>query len=209
MSLETEKAALVQAVDALTDAIVGKSNDFKEQLDGHEQALQEAVETRNIDGATEYQGAIRRAIFQGFTAGVEHAARYRSGDFPEPPALGSNDNVYVHFKTPLNVNRDSHMFWFHMTGYSFGSSKIIDETLVGYCYAVQQALISSNGFGNLSPTVYVDPNGNVVLRLLFPSIYYTTIHIDTMQVGDGPLFQHGDLEVQYSYSATVTFAGIA
>lgn len=205
MSLETEKAALLTAVTAMTDAVAQKSTAIKAEIAAHEQDLQATIDTRDIDGDVGYQGVVRRTIFQGFISGTDRLNANVSGDFPTPPNFGTNANIYVHFKTPMNINRDSHMFWFNILGYVYGSSKIADETIVGYCYAVTKSLTNKSAVGNLSPDSYVDSNGNVILRLLLPSIYYTTLRIDTMQVGDGPLFEHGALEVKYSTTATVTF----
>jgi hypothetical protein len=44
------------------------------------------------------------------------------------------------------------------------------------------------------------------LRILVPNIYYTTIRIDTMRVGNGRLFAVGDLKTKLSLAETVVFS---
>jgi hypothetical protein len=58
----------------------------------------------------------------------------------------------------------------------------------------------------MTPACYVDTNGNIVMRILVPSIYYTTIRIDTMRVGNGRLFKLGDLKTKLSLAETVAFS---
>ena len=112
----------------------------------------------------------------------------------------------MHFKVPLNINVHSEMFWFNIKGYSYGTAKIIEETLVGYCYQPTRTLQNVSTFGNMAPAVYADVNGNVVMRILIPNIYYTTVRIDTMRVGNGRLFNLGDLKTKLSLAETVAFS---
>nr|WP_178115145.1 hypothetical protein [Pseudomonas sp. SWRI 103] len=161
---------------------------------------------KDVEGDPNYPGTIRKNIFQGHvygTGGVFEAQAI--GDF-KPTDLGASADVYMHFQIPLNINVNSEMFWFNIKGYSYGAAKIIDETLVGYCYQPTRTLHNVSTFGNMTPAVYVDVNGNVVMRILIPSIYYTTIRIDTMRVGNGRLFNLGDLKNKVSLADTVIFS---
>lgn len=205
MSVETEKMAVHAAAEAFVDRIVEKVETIDQATKSQSDLIEETLGNLDVVGNPEYQGVIRRTIFQGFVAGTNLAGREYSGNFPPPPNLGTNDNIYVHFKTPMKVNRDSHMFWFHFSGYAFGSGKLVDEIFVGYAYAPQNALINQVSVGQLSPYSYVDANRNVILRLTLSSIYYLTLRVDTMRVGDGPLFDNDCFEVQYSTAGSVTF----
>lgn len=119
--------------------------------------------------------------------------------------LGTSDNIYMHFKLPVNINTHDQMFWFNIRGYSYGSATIVDETIVGYCYSPQRAVLNKAVFGNMSPGIYTDSTGNVIMRLKFPSVYVTTIRIDTMQVGIGGLFAVGSLKSKLSLTDKVEF----
>lgn len=44
------------------------------------------------------------------------------------------------------------------------------------------------------------------MRILIPNIYYTTVRIDTMRVGNGRLFNLGDLKTKVSLADTVVFS---
>nr|WP_269802884.1 hypothetical protein [Pseudomonas uvaldensis] len=161
---------------------------------------------KDVEGDPTALGTIRRNVLQGHVYGT--GGSYGStaqGDFTSTE-LGSSTNVYMHFKVPLNVNANSEMFWFNIKGYSYGTAKIIEETLVGYCYQPTRVLQNVATFGNMTPAVYVDTSGNIVMRILIPNIYYTTVRIDTMRVGNGRLFNLGDLKTKLSLSDTVVFS---
>lgn len=208
MSLEAQIAALVQASNNLTAAVDGKIGEIDKEMD---EALAQFEGWRNLKdviGDPAGFGTMRMNILQGHiygTGGEQGASVSDEGSF-QATDLGSSEHVYVHFKVPLNVNINSEMFWFNVKGYSYGTAKIIDETIVGYCYSPVLDITSKSSFGNMTPDVYKDSNGNVVLRLLIPNIYFTTIRVDTMRVGNGRLFNVGDLKTKLSLSQTVVFS---
>lgn len=206
MSLETTIAALVSAANNLTGAVNGKMTAINNTLAAAVTQFDTWRNLKDVEGTPGKAGTIRRNIFQGQVFGTGLPFNVQSGDGFDTVDLGTSLNVYVHFKLPLNVNRDVQMFWFNIKGYSYGSSKIVEETIVGYCYKPQLALINTAAFGNMTPAVYKATNGDIILRLLIPSIYYTTFRIDTMQVGDGVLFNLGDIKTKLSLSDTVVFA---
>ena len=201
------RAALLQSIDRFSTAIQEKTDQLESGIATQELNATQLLELREVDGIPYNIGTARKAIFQGFVANTTGGGEEipSQGDFGAIPNLGTNANVYLHLKVPVNINVDSEMLWFHLTGYAFGSAKMIDETIVGYSYAVSKALLNNNATGNFSPTLYTDASGNVVIRLLFPSIYYTTLKIDTMRVGNGRLFNKGDLVARLSLSANVNF----
>lgn len=211
MSMETTITALVAAANNLTAAVNGKIGSINSTMANALAQFDDWRNLKDVEGDPAAVGTIRRNILQGHiytTGGVDgngvKITPLSIGDFVSTE-LGSMGNVYVHFKVPLNINVNSEMFWFNIQGYSYGTARIIDETLVGYCYQPNRSLHSVSTFGNMTPAAYVDTNGNIVLRILIPSIYYTTIRIDTMRVGNGRLFNVGDLKTQLSLSETVVF----
>ncbi|WP_338724579.1 hypothetical protein V9L16_09985 [Pseudomonas tolaasii] len=212
MSLETTIASLVTAANILTTAVNGKIGSINTTMAGALAQFNEWRNLKDVEGDPAALGTIRRNLFQGHvytTGGVDGAGvkiiPLSQGEFVTTE-LGNMANVYMHFKVPLNINVNSEMFWFNIKGYSYGTAKIIDETLVGYCYQPERSLHSVSTFGNMAPAVYVDSNGNVVMRILIPAIYYTTVRIDTMRVGNGRLFAQGDLKAKLSLAEKVVFS---
>lgn len=211
MSLETTITSLVAAANNLTAAVNGKIGSINTTMAGALAQFNEWRNLKDVEGDPAALGTIRRNLLQGHvytTGGVDgngvKLTPLAQGDFVSTE-LGSMSNVFMHFKVPLNINVNSEMFWFNIQGYSYGTAKIVDETLVGYCYQPDRSLHSVSAFGNMTPNVYADSNGNVVLRILIPNIYYTTIRIDTMRVGNGRLFNVGDLNTQLSLAEKVVF----
>ncbi|WP_321150232.1 hypothetical protein [Aeromonas jandaei] len=208
MSLEAQIAALVQASNNLTSAVNGKIGEIDKEMNAALAQFEEWRNLKDVIGNPVGFGTMRMNILQGHiygTGGSQGSSVSDEGSF-QATDLGSSANVYIHFKIPLNVNIHNEMFWFNIKGYSFGTAKIIDETIVGYCYSPQRDVINKSSFGNMTPDVYKDSNGNVVLRLLIPNIYYTTVRVDTMRVGNGRLFNLGDLKTKLSLSQTVVFS---
>ncbi|MBP1128067.1 MULTISPECIES: hypothetical protein [Pseudomonas] len=206
MSLETTITSLVTAANNLTTAVNGKIGVINSTMATALAQFNEWRNLKDVEGDPTALGTIRRNLLQGHVYGTGGVyATTAQGDFVSTD-LGSSEKVYIHFKIPLNVNRDSEMFWFNVQGYSYGTGRIIDETLVGYCYQPSRSLQSVSTFGNMTPAIYVDANGNVMLRILVPNIYYTTIRIDTMRVGNGRLFAVGDLKTKLSLAETVVFS---
>lgn len=206
MSLETQIAALVEAANNLTGSVNGKVGEIDQRMNTAEAEFDEWRNQKDVEGDPLRAGTIRRNIAQGhiFGTGGTSDAPQSDGIFPSVD-LGTNDLVYVHLKTPLNVNQNTEMFWFNIKGYSYGAALIIDETIVGYSYSPSGQLLNKASFGNLSPDSYVDVSGNIILRLKLPSSYYATMRVDTMRVGNGRLFSVGDLVAKLSLADTVVF----
>ncbi|AJO76892.1 hypothetical protein [Pseudomonas sp. MRSN 12121] len=206
MSLETTVASLVTAANNLTSAVNGKIGSINSTMATALAQFNEWRNMKDVEGDPAALGTVRRNMLQGHvygTGGLQGTSV--EGDFVSTD-LGTITNVYMHFKVPLNINVNSEMFWFNIKGYSYGTAKIIEETLVGYCYQPTRTLQNVSTFGNMTPAVYVDTNGNIVMRILIPSIYYTTVRIDTMRVGNGRLFKQGDLKTKLSLAETVVFS---
>jgi hypothetical protein len=206
VSLETTIASLVSAANNLTTVVNGKIGSINTTMATALTQFNEWRSQKDVEGDPSALGTIRRNVLQGHvygTGGVYGATA--QGDFVSTN-LGASANVYMHFKVPLNINVHSEMFWFNIKGYSYGTAKIIDETLVGYCYQPTRVLQNASTFGNMTPSIYVDTNGNIVMRILIPNIYYTTVRIDTMRVGNGRLFNLGDLVTRLSLAETVIFS---
>lgn len=205
MSLETTIAALVTAANNLTTAVNGKIASINATMATALAQFNEWRNLKDVEGEPTAIGTIRRNIFQGFVQGTNQTVGVGADGGFKPTDLGSIENVYLHFRVPLNVNINSEMFWFNIKGYSYGAAKIIEETLVGYCYQPNRVLQQVSTFGNMTPGVYVDTNGNIVMRILIPNVYYTTIRIDTMRVGNGRLFNLGDITTKVSLADKVVF----
>jgi hypothetical protein len=205
VSLETTVASLVTAANNLTSVVNGKIGSINTTMATALNQFNEWRSLKDVEGDPTVLGTIRRNILQGFVTGTGGAHGLGSEGGFVPTDLATSLNVYMHFKIPLNININSEMFWFNVKGYSYGTAKIIEETIVGYCYQPTRSLLNVSTFGNMTPAVYVDANGNIVMRVLIPNIYFTTVRIDTMRVGNGRLFNLGDLKTKLSLAETVLF----
>lgn len=206
MSLETTVASLVTAANNLTTVVNGKIGSINTTMATALSQFNEWRNLKDVEGDPAALGTIRRNLLQGFVSGTGSLQGVGAqGDFAATD-LGVSTNIYMHFKIPLNINVNSEMFWFNIKGYSYGTAKIIEETLVGYCYQPTRTLQNVSTFGNMTPACYVDTAGNIVMRILVPNIYFTTIRIDTMRVGNGRLFNLGDLKTKLSLAETVVFS---
>jgi len=199
---------LVTASNQLTSAVENKIGEIDQKMSDAHDDFELWLSHKDVEGELLEHGTVRTAIFQGYAYHTDETITTPAGynDFAgKVPALGTAELVYLHFKVPLNVNENSEMFWFNIQGYSYGSAAIINEIIVGYCHNLTKNIISKSNFGTHSPNSYLDSSGNVILRILVPNIYYTTIKIDTMHVGNGRLFNKGDLDVKLSLIDTVEF----
>lgn len=170
--------------------------------------IDELFASKTIIGEDGVRGTYYRNIFNGFIEKLDATGLgpHVEGDFPTPsPLLPNNDNVYIHFKLPYNKNIDSKMFWIKITGYAFDMGEQIETTAVGYCYKPTGLLMNTNIVSKQPGELYLDTNGNVVLSLLFSSVYYLTLEIDSMVVGNGTPIKRGMLDVKYSKSNRVVF----
>jgi hypothetical protein len=207
-TVEERIGDLVASVDQQTTAVENLAGSIDQQMTAALADFELWRNDRDVIGDLTGYGTVRKAIFQGFVHNTDENLYTPSGqgDFAGKVAsLGTRSLVYFHFKTPMNINVDADMFRFDIKGYSYGSSAIIDEVIVGYCYNATPSLINKASFGGLNPDSYVDSAGNVILRILMPNAYYTTLKIDAMRVGNGRLFNNGDLDVKLSLASTVEF----
>lgn len=196
---------------AFTDSIVALSAGLEQRkatLDLNKQALLDLVTDAQLLGDPLESGTLQQNIHHGIVYGTggPHGVNSK-GDYPIVN-LGRTEGVYVHYCLPININRDVHMFWLRIRGYNYGGSTYVDETLAGYCYADDRILHTVAVKGRFSPTVYADASGNVVLRLYFPLIYYTTLTMDTMRVGirnRSRLFTRADIRTVLSLSSVLNF----
>ena len=169
--------------------------------------LNKIIADKDIIGSDGVPGTIYRNVFKGFikTVTTAESGPSSTGDFPIPPTFTDDVDIYLHFRIPYNINADSKMFWVQVKGYSFGNQQIINTTAVGYSYAVQTALLSTQVVSTQPGELYTDTNGNVVLSIKFSRMYYLTLEIDTMLVGNSTAIKRGMLQVKYSKSNRVVF----
>lgn len=111
-----------------------------------------------------------------------------------------------HIKTPMRIDQDTDMYFFKAEGYAFGGGgEIIDIVWVGYCYQPSGVILSKKTKVGRSDTItagqYVGSDNHVYIWFKTPSNNNNTFAIDTMRVGNGPLFKKGDLEVILSDAA--------
>ncbi|WP_299005036.1 hypothetical protein [uncultured Shewanella sp.] len=206
--MSTEQTAnLIESVTELTATVANKMGVIDNRMAQAEATFDEWRNQRDLHGEASEHGTVRMGILQGFVNTTDglNSVNSGTGAFANVSNLETRHNIYLHFKTPLNINTHAEMFWFNIKGYSYGSACIIDETIVGYCYKPNNKLINQSAFGSLNPSSYADVNGNVILRILLPSSYYTTCRVDTMRVGNGRLFNEGDLEAKFSLEEKITF----
>lgn len=205
MGIEQKIGDLVAAADSLTTAVNGKVSQIDKRMDVARAEFDEFRSKKDLVGAVGASGSVQLNVFQGSvwgTGGPQSTGA--SGEFSVVD-LGTSANVYMHFKLPVNVNTHDQMFWLNIRGYSYGSASIVDETIVGYCYSPQRAVLNKAVFGSMSPGVYTETSGNVIMCLKFPSVYVTTIRVDTMQVGIGGLFAVGSIKSKLSLADKVEF----
>ncbi|MBU2714249.1 phage tail protein [Zooshikella sp. WH53] len=182
----------------------------EQKADPHPQYVQKDIYNveKKFTGTPGEIGSVSRCVLQGIiyqTTTFEDTSPPRSdGDFPTID-LKTEKNVYCHFVTPFNLNQHNHMFLFNVRGYSYGSTKEIYEAIVGYCYAIDKKLLSSNTRGNCSPALYVDKYGNIIFSLFFASIYYTTIVIDSLLVGNGRTIYRGEMKAVLSLQDKIDY----
>ncbi|WP_025821939.1 hypothetical protein [Shewanella marina] len=112
-------------------------------------------------------------------------------------------SCYLHFKLPLKADEDHEMIHLRVRGYAYGEAKIVDATLVGYCYKPSDNVINVETQGSHQPALYKGSDQMIYARLFFPNNYFLTVTIDTTRVGNGRLFKRGDIEIIKSSSSTL------
>lgn len=207
MALEDQVSALVSAANNLTGVVSGKVSEIDQRMVSAEGQFDAWRQLKDVVGEPNWLATMRMNVFQGriLGSGVPYGVGGDGHFANKVDDLGQSNNIYIHFKTPMNINTTDKMFWFNIRGYSYGTAQIIDETIVGYAYRPQGAIISKSSFGTFSPDSYSDPSGNVVLRILIPNLYLTTIRIDTMDVSGTGVFPVGSLDVRVSLVDEVDF----
>ena len=116
---------------------------------------------------------------------------------------GEKGSCYLHFKLPLKADINYDMIHLHIRGYAYGEAKIIDATLVGYCYKPRDNVINVETQGTHQPTLYKGSDKTIYARLYFPNCYFLTVTVDTTKVGNGKLFRRGDIEIIKSSQSTL------
>ncbi|RDH45825.1 phage tail protein [Zooshikella ganghwensis] len=186
----------------------------EQKADPHPQYVRKSVYEYEkwYTGIPEEAGTIHHGVFQGFVGQTsyhnddDNSAPSAGGDF-ETINLGTDENVYFHFITPMNtkINTGSHMFWFRLRGYSYGGPQIIDETFCGYCFQVSNTLLKPLVSGHCSPKIYVDKHGNIILSILVKDCYYTTLTMDAMTMPYKLKLAHGDIKCVLSLNDKIDY----
>jgi len=148
-------------------------------------------------GSTIAQDVFRMLIYgTGGAAGVGGVGDMAVDD------LGSTSNVYLHFKLPLTT-ADTASFRFNIAGYNYGASKVINVVFQGGVAGGVFTCASTGG--SHTAGYYVDGSGNLVLRVYFPSIYYTTLYVHTQSNDDVKRIVRGQVQGKVSLSSQITF----
>ncbi len=114
---------------------------------------------------------------------------------------------YIHIRTPFKPAIHSNMYYFKVTGHEYGSARDIEITYTGYSYIPSPTAIysphSRDPSGALAPAQYIGSDGNIYLRFKPASIYYLTISVDSMYVGNGRIVYPGEVTISASTAATL------
>lgn len=112
--------------------------------------------------------------------------------------------AYVHIKTPFRPAIDQNMYHFKVSGFAFDQAKDIDLTFVGYSTA---SAISSQSNRDpqaiYSPAQYVGSDGYIYLRFKPANIYYVTLTVDSIYVGNGRIVKPGEVTISTSANTTL------
>jgi len=140
-------------------------------------------------------------VFEGFI--VEFNSM--EGDFASAPV--SDDSVrtdaYIHFRLPWTPT-EAKMYRLHFKGHSFqAANKIIDFTVAGD--SSLGSLYNPEVVGTHAPNVdqYTGSDGHVYVRVGLGDVYYLTLAIDSMGVGNGEAMQHGSIKASINPAATI------
>lgn len=170
--------------------------------------LAQYLSLKNVIGAENVKGTMYRNVFSGFISsfGTGTGPGLGEGDLALLPTLANDSNVYLHFRLPMNTDIHSRMFYLNFKGYSFGTGVTFDIKVGGYCYQATGQLLNTNVLNaNLTTAVYKDANNNIVVSILFPSSYFTTIELESMIVGNGVAMRHGDVACIVSKNSAALF----
>ncbi len=133
----------------------------------------------NLEGPTDV-GSTREGIAKYFTANQ------------------SSSDIF-HIKLPFKVNVNYDMYYITASGYSYGSSDIINITWVGYCYAPLNTILNTKSSvldsAEITAGQYIGADSHVYLWLKVPNTYYSSFKLDSLRVGNGALIKSGDIQI--------------
>ena len=200
MTTTDQIAELIRVNTALKEQLENTYRNFEQRVAETEAHYQKCRQSLDVLGNAEIEGAVRPAIFQGLLIDTGSSARnIGKGDFAQATFNATKRNkVYLHLRTPINLNEHDQMFRFHLRGYAYDVPKIIDEIIAGYCRKSGNKLVNVHTQGNMEPNVYVGSGGQINLRIFCASTYYLTLTVDCQRVGNGPLFERGSLHAVLS-----------
>ncbi len=143
------------------------------------------------DESVDVHGRSRR-IFQGWTYHYG-GGNYRGGTGHLAPdkVIYNAGASRMHFRLPIKTG-EYKMYHLHFKGHCYGANKVLDVQAVGYQYGARFHSHSEIS-PNMTATAYLSKDSYVYVRIDIPSTYYLTLVIDAMQVGNGPLFNVGDI----------------
>ncbi|MCX4025103.1 phage tail protein [Endozoicomonas sp. SM1973] len=164
---------------------------------------------KNYTGVPDEMGSRRHCVFQGIVyrtsfESSNNESPASGGDF-EVFDLKTQDNVYFHFVTPFNIYQHDAMFLFHVLGFSYNSSRILNDHFAGYCYAPNRELIKTTSEGKSAKAIYTDSQGNVIFSLFIPNTYFTTVTVDFVRVGTGTTLNRGDIKCVLSLKEKIEY----
>ncbi len=204
MSDTAQIAQLISTYSAGHQTLLDFSNSLDTRVLAAEAKFDAWRQDRDVIGTHDAHGTWRYSIFQGLlysTGGVEGLGAIGYQDFASGDIeAGRSNDIYLHFRTPMNVAATGGMFHFHIRGYAYGAVTILDEHFVGFCYPA--GLIQTNFSGNMNPHAYRGSDDSIYLRVFFPTTYQVTLCIDTQKVGSaGISFPSGSLHAIASTEA--------
>ncbi|MBD1582494.1 hypothetical protein [Pseudoalteromonas sp. S16_S37] len=193
MALEQDIAKLIEASNDLTTIVDNKITDIDAKVASKSSEIDSLITSTNdkVDSKLNQLSIIGDGNFGTRAINV---ARYFTG---------SGGKANLHFKLPLKADTDHDMFHLKIYGYAYGEAKIVESTLVGYCYKPSNNVINIEVNGTHSPHLYKGSDGYIYARLSFETFYYLTVSVDTMRVGNGRLLKHGDIEIIRSEQETL------
>ncbi|CAM3965945.1 hypothetical protein [Pseudoalteromonas byunsanensis] len=185
MALEQDIAKLIEASNDLTTVVDNKIVDIDAKVASKSAEVDSLIASTNnkVDSKLNQLSVIGDG---GYGSRAINVANFFTND---------TGATHLHFKLPFKADADHAMFHLHIKGYAYGEGKAVDATMVGYCYKAVENVINVDVVGTHAPHVYKGADGYIYGRLSFSNQYYLTISVDTMRVGNGRLYKHGDIEI--------------
>ncbi|MCF6435205.1 hypothetical protein [Pseudoalteromonas sp. MMG022] len=193
MALEQDIAKLIEASNDLTTVVDNKIVDIDAKVASKSAEVDSLITNTNnkVDSKLDQLAVIGNG---GYGSRAINVANFFTND---------SGVTNLHFKLPFNAATDHAMFHLHIKGYAYGEGKVVDATMVGYCYKAVEDVINIDAVGTHAPHVYKGSDGHIYGRLSFSNQYYLTVSVDTMRVGNGRLYKHGDIEIIRSQQETL------